>query len=75
MGEKLATKKADIDKNISYMEYAQMTKGVYVNMLNGCKYNETTGNYETLYLISEGGPLLGKNIKMEMVNLHVYIHV
>lgn len=65
MNEKLVTKKKDISKNISYMEYAQMTKGVYVNLLNGCCYNEKTGNYETLYLISEGGPLYGKKIKME----------
>lgn len=64
MSEKLATKKKDIAKNISYMEYAQMTKGVYVNLLNGCSYNEKTGQYETLYLISEGGPLFGKKIKM-----------
>lgn len=63
MVEKITTRKKDIDQNVSFMEYAQMTKGVYVNLMNGCKYNETTGNYETMYLITEGGPLFGKTIK------------
>lgn len=42
----------DAMPNESLMEYAQRTKGVYVNLLNLCGYNEKTKNYETMYILS-----------------------
>ena len=36
----------------SLMSYAQRTKGVFVNLLNLCGYNEITKNYETMYILS-----------------------
>lgn len=60
---KAAVQNIDMPHNISYMEYAQMTKGIYMNLMSGCRYNEITGEYETIYLISKGGPLFGQNVK------------
>jgi len=54
----------DIKPNESLMDFAQRTKGVFVNLLNMCGYNEKTGNYETMYVLSDSN-LTGEKVRFQ----------
>lgn len=57
----------DASPNESLMEYAWNHKGIYVNLLNMCGYNEKTHNYETMYILSNVN-LLGEKVSFNGKN-------
>mgnify|MGYP000294437623 CR=1 FL=1 len=58
------TKEVEIPANMSLMEYAQNTKGIYVNLLNLCG-RSPAGKYEFRYMLSNKN-LLGEKVKFQM---------
>ena len=59
-----STKIVDIPENVSLIEYAQNTKGLYINLLNLCGKNPVTGKYECRYIITNKS-LMGEKVKFE----------
>lgn len=57
------TKEINIPENMSLMDYAKQTKGVYVNVLNLCGRSPATGKYEFRYMLSNKN-LYGEKVKI-----------
>lgn len=57
------TREVEIPEEMSLMDYAKQTKGIYINLLNLCGRSPTSGKYEFRYMLSNKS-LYGEKVKI-----------